>query len=376
MELKPQTHCECGGDILVATDGYTVRQVTDIAPVKVLTVEYRAHNGSCESCGKVHKASFPQGVTGTVSYGAQLSGIVTYLNSCHFLPLKRATELMEDLFGIKVCQGVIVARGQEAYNKLEETEDRIAEEILESPVANTDETGMRVAGKNHWLHSVGTPEATVYSVHEKRGRDAMDEMGILPLFTGTLVHDHWKSYYHYDQCAHAECNAHHLRHLKYLHEDLGEVWAGEMACLLLRVKKHIDLCKLFGADRLEQVDIDAYEAAYRQILEKGASEHETSATRHIEARRMISRMGKFEAETLLFMLDFEVPFTNNLAERDIRMPKTKQKISGGFRSEDGANAFARVRGFISTTKKKGKNVLDGLVSVFNGSATDFLYPKA
>ena len=246
VELKPQTHCECGGDILVTTDGYTVRQVTDIAPVKVLTVEYRAHDGACATCGKVHKASFPQGVTGTVSYGAQLSGIVTYLNSCHFLPLKRATELMEDLFGIKVSQGVIVARAQEAYNELEDTEARIAEEILESPVANTDETGMRVCGRNHWLHSVGTRSATVYSVHEKRGHEAMDDMGIIPQFAGTLVHDHWRSYYHYDQCAHAECNAHHLRHLKYLHEDLGEIWAGEMACLLLRIKKHIDLCKLFG----------------------------------------------------------------------------------------------------------------------------------
>ena len=126
---------------------------------------------------------------------------------------------------------------------------------------------------------------------------------------------------------------------------------------------------------MEQVDIDAYEAAYRQILEMGASAQVASQTQHIEAKRMINRMGKFEAETLLFMLDFEVPFTNNLAERDIRMPKTKQKISGGFRSQEGANAFARVRGFISTTKKKGKNVLDGLVSVFYGDATNFLYPK-
>jgi hypothetical protein len=161
-----------------------------------------------------------------------------------------------------------------------------------------------------------------------------------------------------------------------LHEELNQEWAGEMACLLLRVKKHIDLCKLFGADRLEQADINIYEASYHRILAQGSFALEASATPRVEARRMVKRLTEYESETLLFMLDFEVPFTNNLAERDVRMPKTKVKISGGFRSVGGAAAFARIRGFISTTKKKGKNVLDGLVSVFNGNAMNFLYPDS
>ena len=199
----------------------------------------------------------------------------------------------------------------------------------------------------------------------------MDEMGILPFFCGTAIHDHLMSYYKYDQCAHGECNEHHLRHLKFLFEDLNCSWAGAMACLLLRIKRHIDLSKAYGSDRLEQTDIEIYENTYRKILEES---YEDVSQAPVEPRRMVNRMIKYEQETLLFMYDFSVPFTNNLAERDIRMPKAKQKISGGFRSGEGAKSFARIRGFISTIKKKGKKVLDGLNAVFEGNATGFLYP--
>jgi transposase-like protein len=275
---------------------------------------------------------------------------------------------MKDLFGVKISQGTIVANGQEAYEKLAEAETHIKEELINSEVTHFDETGTRVAGKTNWLHSAGTESCTMYYIHKNRGKEAMDEMGILPLFRGTAIHDHWKSYYHY-MCAHGECNEHHLRELKYLHEDSNEAWAGEMACLLLRIKAHVDLSKLFDADCLEQEDIDTYERLYREILINAAAEPEAPK----KSERMAKRLTKYEQETLLFMVDFDVPFTNNLAERDIRMPKAKLKISGGFRSEGGAKAFARTRGFISTVKKKGKDVFDGLVSVFKGNASDFLY---
>ena len=259
----------------------------------------------------------------------------------------------------------------EAYCNLEDTEKQTKQELIKSNVVNYDESGMRVLGKNYWLHSAGTELATVYSIHEKRGREAMDDMGILPFFLGTAIHDHLMSYYQYDQCAHGECNEHHLRHLKFLFEDLNCVWAGAMACLLLRIKRHVDLSKVYGADRLEQTDIEIYENTYRKILEES---YEDVSQAPVEPRRMVKRMSKYEQETLMFMYDFSVPFTNNLAERDIRMPKAKQKISGGFRSEEGAKSFARIRGFISTVKKKGKNVLNGLNAVFEGNATGFLYP--
>ena len=372
IELKPKTECECGGEIVIQTDVFTIRQVTDIQPAKVVTVEYRAEEGVCTKCGKIHKASFPQGVDGTVCYGENVQAIVTYLTNYQLLPLKRTTELVQDLFGLKVSQGTVVTAGQEAYEKLEDTENEIKQELLDSDVVHFDETGMRVMGKTQWLHSAGTQSATLYGIHKKRGYEAMDSIGILPSFRGTAIHDHWKSYYHYINCAHGECNQHHLRNLKYLYEELDVSWAFEMACLLLRIKMHVDLSKCFGANQLEQEDIEEYQQNYRKIVD-GARQCKDAST---EARRMANHLKKYELETLMFMLDFDVPFTNNLAERDCRMPKAKLKISGCFRSNDGAKAFARIRGFISTVKKKRKSAFDGLVSVFKGDAKAFLYPES
>ncbi len=371
IELKPVTECECGGEIIVEDAKYTVRQVTDIQPVKVVTVEYRAHGGTCEKCGKIHKASFPVGVNSTVSYGEHLQAILTYLLTYQLMPIKRSTELMEDLFGLKISQGTVVSAIEEANNKLESTSSVIKQEIIDSDVVHFDESGMRVAGETHWLHSAGTESATYYDIHKKRGRDAMDEIGILPEFRGSAIHDHLKSYYRYDKCAHGECNQHILRPLKFLYEDMGIEWAFDMACHLLRIKKHVDLSKMFGADSLEQADIDEYERVYREILERA----DRSVKAFVEERRLVNRLITYEQETLLFMLDFDVPFTNNLAERDIRMPKAKQKISGGFRTGHGAKAFARIRSFCSTCKKKGKKVFDGLVAAFKEEGTAFLYPE-
>jgi transposase len=371
VELKPQTECECGGEIIIKTENCTVRQVTDIQPTKVITVEYRSMNGICAKCGKEHKASFPAGINSTISYGENLQAIVTYLTTYQLIPLKRATELVEDLFGLSISQSTIVSAGEEAYDKLTDTEANIKQELIESDVVHFDESGMRVGGKTHWIHSAGTESATHYGIHKKRGIEAMDAIGILPEFRGTAIHDHLRSYYHYDKCAHGECNQHHLRTLKYLYENLGVIWAFEMTCLLLYIKRHVDLCKVFGAGHLLQEDIEEYERTYREILSKA----DISDQAPTDARRMANRMIKYEQETLLFMIDFDVPFTNNLAERDIRMPKAKQKISGGFRTDKGAKVFARVRGFISTIKKKNKNVLDGLVSVFSGNSVKFLYPE-
>ncbi len=371
VELKPVTACECGGDVIAETQNYTVRQVTDIQPIKVITVEYRAYDGLCACCGKRHKASFPTGVNSTVSYGEQLQSILTYLTTYQLIPIKRATELVENLFGLKISQGTVVAAGTEAYDKLGEADTAIKQEMIGSDVVCFDESGMRVAGKTQWLHSAGTALATYYRIHEKRGQAAMDAIGILPVFEGTAIHDHLKSYYRYKRCAHGECNQHILRALAYLYENLGIVWAFELTGHLLRIERHVDLSKAFGADQLAQADIEAYAADYRRILAKA----DRSAKAPVDERRLANRLIAYEQETLLFMLDFDVPFTNNLAERDIRMPKAKQKISGGFRTNSGAKTFARIRSFISTCQKKGKNVFEGLVAIFKGEAEAFLYPE-
>ena len=373
VELVPTSECGCGG-VVLKTDDFTVRQQTDIEPIKVVTVEYRAHDGICDKCGKRHKASFPVETNGTATYGDRLQSIYTYLTAYQLLPLKRTTELMQDLFGIKVSQGTVVNSTNRAYEALEETEERNKNEIINSAVANFDESGMNVKGNNYWLHVASTETTTVYSIHKKRGKEAMDAMGILPWFRGYAIHDHLRSYFHYQECAHGECNQHILRSLEYIFTNLNQEWAGKMACLLLKIKRHVDLTKLWSKEEtsLAQVDIDIYTSLYRKIL---ADAEDTKASAPVDARRMLNRLAKYEDETLLFMCDFAVPFTNNLAERDIRMPKAKQKISGGFRSEDGANAFARIRGFVSTARKRGKSIFDGLLAVFNGDATNFLYPS-
>ena len=298
---------------------------------------------------------------------------LTYLTTYQLLPIKRTTELLKDLFGVDISQGTIVASGAEAYGRLAETEGRVKEEVAASEVAGFDETGMRVMGKNHWLHAASTEACTVYSIHPKRGKEAMDAMGILPRFGGTAIHDHLRCYYQY-LCAHGECNQHHLRQLQYIGEDLGCGWAMEMLRLLLRVKKHVDLTRLFNeeASSLGQEDIEGHERAYREILEEAQEGMEKAP---LESQRMIRRLAQYEQEALLFMQDFSVPFTNNLTERDLRMPKAKQKISGGFRTRKGADIFARVRGFVSTVKKRGMNVWDGMAAVFKGEALGFLYPE-
>ena len=368
VKLEPQTKCDCGGHIIINNDAFLVRQQEDLQPAKVITVEYRAHDGKCGCCGKEYKASFPEGVDGLISYGPNLRGMIAYLNAYQLLPLKRIAEMMKHQYGIEISQGTIVNVMNEAYANLAPVESRLKGEIIRSDIVFFDESGMRVRARLYWIHSASTKECTVYLVHPKRGKDAMDEMGILPVFQGTAIHDHWKSYYHY-LCAHAECNAHHLRHLQWLFESLGCDWAGEMICLLLRIKRHVDLSRAFDADCLPQEAIDEYECVYRKILAVAGK----IESPHIESKRMVNRLATYEQESLLFMFDFDVPFTNNLAERDIRMPKLKQKISGGFRSEDGADAFARIRGYVSTAIKRGKSVYDGLIAVFNGDSYDFMF---
>jgi hypothetical protein len=248
-----------------------------------------------------------------------------------------------------------------------------------------DESGMRVAGSLHWLHCAATKDAVYYTIHKKRGKDGIDAAGILPNFKGTAIHDHWKVYYKYENCSHSECNAHHLRHLVYLSDVFGQVWATEMICLLLRIKAHVDYSRLFGANELDREDIEKYENMYRAIIISGADTNcitnpysappvKTKRRKKTEAERMLIRLSKYEQEALMFMYDFDVPFDNNITEAGIRMPKLHQKISGCFRTEDGADVFARIRSFIGTVKKKGKNIMEGLRATLEGNGADFLYP--
>jgi len=268
--LKVKNTCECGGNIIVNESNMEKRQMTDVEPCKTITIEYRAQEGICEDCGKVHKASFPEGVDATAVYGPGIQAVLAYMTNYQFLPLERAVEFVKEIYGIDISQGTIIHADKEVYTKLEPVVPLIKDDIINSDVAGFDESGMRVAGSQHWLHCAATKDAVYYTIHKKRGKEGMDAAGILPDFKGTAIHDHWKAYYQYVLCSHGECNAHHLRHLVFLSTVMGQDWATEMICLLLRIKAHVDYSRLFGANKLGGEDIKEYEGMYRAIIASGA----------------------------------------------------------------------------------------------------------
>ena len=433
--LHVKNNCECGGNITVNSGAGEKRQETDIEPSKVITIEYRAEEGKCKNCGKIHKASFPEGVDATAVYGPGLQAVLTYMTNYQHLPLERATEFVKEIYGIEISQGTIISANKEVYKKLEEVYPLIKDELINSDVVGFDESGMRVAGELNWLHCAATKDAVYYTIHKKRGKEGMDDAGILPNFKGTAIHDHWKAYYKYVDCAHGECNAHHLRQLVFICEVLGQDWAKEMLCLLMRIKRHVDYSRLFDTNELPKEDIKEYEGMYRAIViaaaeaigmpnpyddgdtgnnnavaeskaddvelelasagcidgitgssyqtgdcvttaanNSAASPVKKKRQKKTESERMLTRLAHYELETLMFMYDFDVPFDNNLVESAIRMPKLHQKISGCFRTKEGADVFARIRSFIGTTKKKGKNIMDGIRAALEGHGVEFLYP--
>lgn len=379
VELRPtQGKCdECGEKLLVESEGCVIRQIVEVSKPQKVVIEYQQYKGVCGSCKKIFAPELPTSAKGAMSIGDTLKAYVIYLTQYQLLPLNRTVQLINDIYGVKLSEGTIVNIQNEYVAYLKPFVERAKELLINSTVVNFDETGMPVMGKLWWMHVASTANLTLYEIVSKRGQAGMDVMGVLPYFTGIAVHDHLKSYYRYTNCAHAECNAHILRYLIFLHEDCGYIWAGLMLGLLLKIKKHVDLTKIFGGDKLEKDDIEQYERDYQMIIEAAATEEERTGDIHsvsqtTESRRMRTRLEKYAIETLTFMYDLTVPFDNNLAERDIRMPKTKKKISGGFRSEAGSKAFATARSFISTCVKRGLSVIDGLNSVLEGNVLSFL----
>jgi transposase len=220
-----------------------------------------------------------------------------------------------------------------------------------------------VAGALHWLHVVSNAQLTFYGVHPKRGREAMDYFGILPRCKNFLIHDHWKAYFTYEDCLHALCNQHHLRELKFLHEEQNELWAEELSRFLLDLNQRRQTQGVLGEREFREVL-----AAYHAILEKGRRRHPRREGRAAQSKaaNLLDRLEDFELSVLAFAVFEEVPFTNNGAEQDIRMQKVQQKISGGFRTLHGARVFARIRSYISTCRKQGRNILDELQKAIVG----------
>jgi len=354
------------------------RQVFDIPPIQMEVTEHRAEIKYCSHCGYLNPVggtTFPKQVKAPVQYGPRLKAIAVYLRQYQLLPYNRTRELFRDLFSIDLSEGTLTNITDTCSELLKQPIDQILKQIEQSSVVNFDETGSSVYGKRQWLHAASTPNLTYYEIHPKRGSHAMDQIGILPNFNGRAIHDFWKPYFKYD-CNHGLCNAHHLRELIFLNEQHGQLWAKDMIDCLIDIKKAVDKTKT-STDTLFKEQIHKFEERYQNILNKGYNENpmpkkksnkkKRGRPKKSKARNLLERLDEHRKEVLAFMYDFKVPFDNNLAERDLRMAKVQQKISGTFRSQDGANAFCRIRSYISTTRKNAVNAIEAIVNAFAGT---------
>lgn len=367
---------DCGQSLreVVGWETADRRQVFDLPPMKLTVVEHRLLEKVCPCCGTLNCGELPAGVAPGVQYGPNIKSLAVYLVQYHLLPWQRTCEMLGDLFGQPLAEGTLASALNECADSLEKSEEELKQAITLAPVAHFDETGLYVAGHREWLHVASTPLLTHYGPHAKRGAEATREIGILPAFTGRAIHDAWAPYFDY-ACAHGLCNAHHLRELTFVHEQLGQAWAKEMKDLLVEIKEAAEQARARGATALRQAQQRRFDKTYDQLLAAGLEFPENQPPppngkrgrpKQSKAKNLLDRLAQRKGETLAFMYDFTVPFDNNQAERDLRMVKVQQKVSGCFRSSDGAKAFCRIRGYISTIKKQGRNVLAALSSVFAG----------
>ena len=348
------------------------RQVFDLPPQKLEITEHQSPLKKCVHCQKVSKAPFPEGVTAKTQYGNRLKALCVYLHSYQFLPFKRISEFFKELFSHPISTGTLVNMEKTASENLGFFEEMLKLGLLSSKNVHFDESGIRYEGRRKWFHVASTPELTYYYAHDKRGEEGMRAAGVLPEFAGNAVHDFWKSYLKFENCEHSLCNVHHLRDLTFLEEKRSEKWATEMKSFLLKTKKRVEKAVARGPTISNYLKKDI-ENRYKKIVKMGLKETEEPEKRKAgqrgkigksKGRNLVERFLNYQEEILRFVSDFEVPFSNNQAERDVRMVKVQQKISGSFRAKSGAERFCRIRSYLSTAKKHHLNILEALEDAF------------
>lgn len=372
----PKTCGSCGfsleGVEVAVCDSH---QVFDIPPPKLEVTQHEVVTCVCPHCLTLNQGQFPECASQPTQYGPRFLGLLAYLNQYQLIPMARTQECVGDLFGHQPSQGTIATAVAKCAQRLAPVEAAIKGAITASAVVNFDETGMRIAKKLHWIHTASTSSLTFYCSHNKRGRKAFNDIGILEEFKGIAVHDCLSSYLNQDYvCRHGLCNAHLLRELVGTWEDRRETWTQRMSSLLRSLKHTKEEAQAAGRNELDPKILQRYRRAYRRIVARGLLKNpapERTGKRGHPAngkvRSLLLRFEQHEEAVLLFAIDFAVPFDNNLAERDLRMVKLKQKISGCFRSDDGATDFCTIRGYISTLRKQGVDIMNALSSVFSGN---------
>lgn len=336
------------------------RQVFDLPATAIEVTQHEAEGKICPHCLSFQEGAFPTEVTQPVQYGSRIQALAVYLTNYQMLSYSRTAALFRDQFGHSISEGTLVNLNRAFGKRLAAFEQQARSQLLQAPVVHFDETGIRTNGNLYWLHTMSTNDVTLQYVHAKRGTDAMDEIGILPAFSHIAVHDGLPAYFTYKQCQHVLCNAHLLRELQGIYEQTQEEWAQEMMELLSSAKAEKDQQN----GRMKLSSLLRIEREYEYILQKGFQLHPavtkecTSRGRQKQhpSKNLLDRFSRDRDAILAFLTHKDIPFDNNQAERDIRMAKVKQKVSGSFRTEDGARLFSLTRSLIQTAQKQGKPV--------------------
>ncbi len=380
---RPDTcqHCQLPFTAEQQAAAIDKRQVYDLPPLDIVVTEHQAETLCCPHCRQLSQSSFPQDVIAPVQYGPRIQQLAVYLKAEQFIPFERSRRFFADLFGLKLSPGTLQNIIQRTARQLHPIIDQVKVALTAGHILHCDESGFYINGQRHWLHVAATDQLTCYYPHRNRGSKATKAMAILPNFEGRAIHDFWSAYYQHKQCQHGLCNVHHLRDLTAIADNHKQPWANRMKWLLLSIKQVVDQARLAGETALPPLKVAQIERLYdRQVAialqanpppPEGWPKGKRGRPRKTKPRNFAERLGKHRHEVLAFVYDFKVPFDNNLAERDIRMLKVQQKISGCFRSMHGAQDFCTIRSYLSTMRKQGVRVWFALGSLFSG---DILMP--